>query len=215
MAKVLVSSDLSSKPLVVDVFDPANPGPDLVVTPLGLRTRRDDEPVQSLAEREAARAIGAELSARFPPITSSQPHPFLIVLAQAGSDCRGGAPRRSSDELLRLIGFHDLSPQALEVARQEVRLRYDEVFELPDRIRVSCRRLVRALSALPELPATDQELRRLLLETLDASKSTWARAFHQVRPNLEQQFSDAMERAGYEVRGSDAWVLKHVSWAWV
>jgi hypothetical protein len=215
MAKVFVSSELSSMPLLVDVPDPANPGPDLVVTPLGLRMRRDDEAVQSAAERETARAIGAELRARIPPFESSLPHPFLIAMQVAGSDRRRGEPRRSSAELLQLTGFHDLSPAALDVARQELRHVYDQIFDLPERIRVFCKRLVRALSALPELPATDQELRRLLIETLPGpNKASWISALHQLRENLEQQFSDAMEKVGYELRGRHAWVLKHVSWPW-
>lgn len=215
MAKLLVSSGLYSKPLLVDVPDPANPGPDLVVTPMGLRMRREDEPVQSAAERETARAVGAELQARIPPFASSLPHPFLIAMQVAGSDRRRGEPRRSATELLQLTGFHDLSPAALEVAREELRHVYDQIFDLPEKIRTCCKRLVRALSALPELPATDQELRRLLVETLPVPyKASWVSALHQLRENLEQQFSGALEKVGYEVRGSHAWVLKLVSWPW-
>ena len=92
---------------------------------------------------------------------------------------------------------------------------YDAIFDLPDKIRVLCKRLVRALGALPKLPQTDHELRQLLFDTLAGpSKGAWSSALHHARENLERQFSDAMVRAGYEVNGPDAWVLKHVTWPW-
>lgn len=61
----------------------------------------------------------------------------------------------------------------------------------------------------------DHELRQLLFDTLAGpSKGTWSSALHHARENLERQFSDAMVRAGYELDGPDAWVLKHVTWPW-
>lgn len=208
-------SELSLRPIVMDIPDDSNPGPDIVVTPLGLRVRRVDEPVQSSEDREAARAVGAEFQARLPSFESSSPHPMLCVMQLACSDCRFGEPRRSTDELIERTRLHDLSPAALDVARQEVRRVYDAIFDLPDKIRTFCKRLVRALGALPELPATDHELRQLLFDTLAGpGKGTWSSALYHARENLERQFSDAMVRAGYEVVGPDAWVLKHVTWPW-
>ena len=215
MPKRFVLSELSSHPIVMDVPDDSNPGPDLVVTPLGLRVRRADEPVQSSADRQAARAVGAEFRSRLPSFESPSPHPFLGVMQLACSDCRLGEPRRSTDELIERTRLHDLSPAALDVARQEVRRVYDAIFDLPDKIRVFCKRLVRALGTLPKLPQTDHELRQLLFDTLAGpGKGTWSSALYHARENLERQFSDAMVRAGYEVNGPDAWVLKHVTWPW-
>ena len=215
MPKRFVLSELSSRPIVVDVADDSNPGPDLVVKPLGLRVRRAEEPVQSEAERQAARAAGAEFRARLPSFESSSPHPLLGVMQLACTDCRLGEPRRSTDELIERTRLHDLSPAALDVARQEVRRVYDAIFDLPDKSRVFCKRLVRALGALPKLPETDHELRQILFDILAGpSKVTWISALHHARENLERQFSDAMMRAGYEVDGPDAWVLRHVTWPW-
>ncbi len=215
MPKRFVLPELSSQPILMDVPDDSNPGPDIVMTPLGLRVRRADEPVQSSEDREAALATGAEFQARLPSFDSSAPHPFLFVMQLACSDCRLGEPRRSTDELIERTRLDDLSPASLDVARQEVRRVYDAIFDLPDKIRVFCKRLVRALGALPKLPETDNELRQLLFDTLAGpSKGTWSSALHHARENLERQFSDAMVRAGYEVEGPDTWVLKHVTWPW-